>query len=56
VTLRRADLDEVILGGKPKLEAKMAAGDIKVEGKPKKLGELFSLLDNFDPTFNIVTP
>ena len=56
VTLRRADLDEVITGGKPRLEAKLAAGDIKVEGKPEKLGELFSLLDNFDPMFNIVTP
>ena len=56
VTLRRADLNEVIAGGKPKLEAKLAAGDIKVEGKPEKLGELLSLMDNFDPTFNIVTP
>ena len=56
VTLRRADLDEVIAGGKPKLEAKLAAGDIKVEGKPEKLGELLSLMDNFDPMFNIVTP
>jgi len=56
VTLTRAALNEVILGGKPKLEAKLASGDIKVEGKHEKLGELLSLMDNFDPWFNIVTP
>lgn len=56
VTLTRAALNEVILGVKPKLDAKLASGDIKVEGKPEKLGELLSLMDNFDPWFNIVTP
>ncbi len=56
VTLTRAALNEIILGGKPKLEAKLASGDIKVEGKHEKLGELLSLMDNFDPWFNIVTP
>ncbi len=52
----RAAFDEVILGGKPKLEAKIASGDIKVEGQKEKLGELLALLDKFDPWFNIVTP
>jgi len=56
VTLTRAAFDEVILGGKPKLEAKLAAGDLKIEGQKEKLGELLALLDNFDPGFNIVTP
>jgi alkyl sulfatase BDS1-like metallo-beta-lactamase superfamily hydrolase len=56
VTLSRAAFDEVIMGGKPQLEAKMAAGDLKLEGQKEKLGELLSLMDNFDPWFNIVTP
>ncbi|MCL4504275.1 MAG: hypothetical protein M1438_20815 [Deltaproteobacteria bacterium] len=56
VTLTRATFDQVILGGKPALEAKLASGDLKIEGLKEKLGELFSLLDNFDPWFNIVTP
>jgi alkyl sulfatase BDS1-like metallo-beta-lactamase superfamily hydrolase len=56
VTLTRAAFNEVMVGGRPRLEAKLAAGDIKVEGRKEILGELFSLLDNFDPRFNIVTP
>ncbi|MCY1351633.1 putative alkyl/aryl-sulfatase YjcS [compost metagenome] len=31
-------------------------GDIQLEGDGKKLGEFLSLLDSFDPQFNIVTP
>jgi hypothetical protein len=46
----------VILGGKPKLDAEIASGDIKLEGTKKKLYELLSLLDNFYPWFKIVTP
>ncbi|MGA7579579.1 MAG: alkyl/aryl-sulfatase [Desulfobaccales bacterium] len=56
VTLTRAAFGEAIMGGQPKLQAKIAAGDIKIEGKMEKLGELLSLMDNFDPWFNIVTP
>lgn len=56
VTLTRAAFDEVILGGKPKLEAKIASGDLKIEGQKEKLGELLALMDNFEPSFNIVTP
>lgn len=56
VNLTRTAFNEVIMGGKPKLEAKMAAGDIKLEGAKERLGELLSLMDNFDPWFNIVTP
>jgi len=56
VTLTRAAFNQAILGGKPKLEAAIASGDIKVDGNQEKLGELFALLDNFQPGFNIVTP
>ncbi|MCL4501424.1 MAG: hypothetical protein M1438_06145 [Deltaproteobacteria bacterium] len=56
VTLTRATFDQVILGGKPALEAKLAGGDLKIDGQKEKLGELFLLLDKFDPRFNIVTP
>ena len=56
VTLTRAALDEAIMGGKPKLEAAIVSGDIKIEGQKEKVGELLSLMDKFDPWFNIVTP
>ncbi len=56
ISLTRADFDEVILGGKPALEAKTAAGNIKLKGQKEKLGELLTLMDKFDPWFNIVTP
>ena len=56
LTLTRAALDEGIRGGKPKLEAEIASGDIKLEGNKEKVGELLSLMDKFDPMFNIVTP
>jgi alkyl sulfatase BDS1-like metallo-beta-lactamase superfamily hydrolase len=56
LTLTRAALDEAIRGGKPKLEAEIASGDIKLEGNKEKVGELLSLMDKFDPMFNIVTP
>jgi len=55
ITLKRAILDE-ILTGKAKPEAKIASGDIIIEGNKEKLGELLSLQDKFDPWFNIVTP
>jgi len=55
VTLTRAALNEVILG-QASLDAKIDAGEIKIEGKKEKLKELFSLMDKFDNRFNIVTP
>jgi alkyl sulfatase BDS1-like metallo-beta-lactamase superfamily hydrolase len=54
--LSRAVLNQVILGGKPALEAKLAAGDLKVDGNQQKLEELFALMDHFQPGFNIITP
>ena len=56
ITLTRAAFNEVILRGPAQLDAKIASGDIKLEGKKEKFGELLSLMDNFDPWFNIVTP
>jgi alkyl sulfatase BDS1-like metallo-beta-lactamase superfamily hydrolase len=56
VTLTRAAFNQVILGGQPKLDALIASGDIKIKGQKEKLGELLSLLDNFNTQFNIVTP
>jgi alkyl sulfatase BDS1-like metallo-beta-lactamase superfamily hydrolase len=56
LTLTRLAFNEVILGGKPKLEAHIASGAVRVEGRAEKVGELFSLLDNYSPWFNIVTP
>lgn len=56
VTLTRAAFNAVILGGESQFKAKIAAGDIKLEGQKEKIGELLSMLDNFDPWFNIVTP
>jgi len=56
ITLTKAAFNEVILGGPARLDAKIASGDLKLEGKKEKIGELLALLDNFDPQFNIVTP
>lgn len=56
VTLTRAALNEVILLGMARLDAKIASGDIQVEGKQEKLAELWSMMDKFEPWFNIVTP
>ena len=56
ITLTRAALNEAILGGEPQLNAKIASGAIKIEGRKEKLKELFALMDNFDPWFNIVIP
>lgn len=56
IHLTRTAFNQVILGGKPQIEAKIASGDIKLEGNQEKLAELLALLDNFNPWFNIVTP
>jgi alkyl sulfatase BDS1-like metallo-beta-lactamase superfamily hydrolase len=56
LTLTRAAFNEIIMGGQPRIEAKTAAGELKIEGQKEKLGELLSLMDTFSPWFNIVTP
>lgn len=55
ITLTRAMLDDVALR-RTTFEEKMKSGEVRVEGNPQKLGELFALLDSFDFWFNIVTP
>ena len=55
LTLTRDDLD-LILSKSPEAQQRLASGEVKVEGAMEKLGELFSLMTQFDPWFNIVTP
>jgi alkyl sulfatase BDS1-like metallo-beta-lactamase superfamily hydrolase len=55
VTLARAALDEMFSGG-TNFVTVLASGRVKVHGETRKLVELFSLLDEFDLWFNIVTP
>jgi alkyl sulfatase BDS1-like metallo-beta-lactamase superfamily hydrolase len=54
-SLTRATLDQVLLKRKSFPDA-IAAGDIRFEGDPRKLGELLSMLDEFTPDFPIVEP
>jgi alkyl sulfatase BDS1-like metallo-beta-lactamase superfamily hydrolase len=55
VTLTRASLDD-ILGGGTNFVTILAAGRVKLQGEARKLVELFSLIDDFDIWFNVVTP
>jgi alkyl sulfatase BDS1-like metallo-beta-lactamase superfamily hydrolase len=54
-TLTRATLDQVMLKQKTFPDA-IKAGEITVEGDPRKLGELLAMLDDFSPMFEIVEP
>jgi alkyl sulfatase BDS1-like metallo-beta-lactamase superfamily hydrolase len=55
LVLKRATLD-AIAARESTFEKEIAAGNVKVHGNPLKLVQLFSLLDDFDPAFHIVTP
>ncbi|MGN6372002.1 MAG: alkyl/aryl-sulfatase [Solirubrobacteraceae bacterium] len=55
VTLTRAAFDAVLLR-EGDLGELFASGAIVIDGEGEKLGELFSLLDDGDPAFAIVTP
>lgn len=55
VTLAREVLSQLILGQTTLAEG-MQQGLIGVEGDPARVAELFSLLDDFSPTFAIVEP
>jgi alkyl sulfatase BDS1-like metallo-beta-lactamase superfamily hydrolase len=55
LSLTRATLNEVI-GGKTTYEKAVQSGAIQVSGDQAAAAELFSLMDTFDPWFNIVTP
>jgi alkyl sulfatase BDS1-like metallo-beta-lactamase superfamily hydrolase len=55
VTLTRPLLNQII-GGTATFEQKVAAGEVKIEGRREALGELLALMDTFAFWFNIVTP
>jgi alkyl sulfatase BDS1-like metallo-beta-lactamase superfamily hydrolase len=55
VTLDKATLDLITMR-QVDFPTAIKDGRIKLEGNPKKLGELLGLLDTFQPQFNIVTP
>jgi alkyl sulfatase BDS1-like metallo-beta-lactamase superfamily hydrolase len=55
VTLTRAALDAITLKQRTFAES-VAAGETSLTGNPLKLRELFSLLDEFSPGFEIVEP
>ena len=53
--LSRTTWNEVVTG-QASLQGKILKGDVDVDGSRLKLLGFFSLLDDFDPAFNIVTP
>lgn len=55
VTLTRAALDAITLKQRTFLGS-VLTGDISVGGNPLKLRELFGMLDEFSPGFEIVEP
>jgi len=55
ITFRHATLDRVLVG-ETTLDKEIEAGSIRIQGDRRKLAELLSLLDSFEPMFNIVTP
>jgi alkyl sulfatase BDS1-like metallo-beta-lactamase superfamily hydrolase len=55
VTLTRAAFDQILLGEGDTAQL-FASGAIAIDGDGAKLGELFGLLDEGDPSFAIVTP
>jgi len=54
-TLSRATLDQVLLKQRTFIDA-IKAGDVSVEGDPRKLGELLAMLDEFTTDFPVVEP
>jgi len=55
LTLTRSALNEVLLQ-QATMQEKLSSGEISIAGDAQKLAELFGLMDDFDPWFNIVTP
>ena len=55
VTLDRAALDRVLLRELPLPEA-VQSGQLRIDGDPSRLTELFSLLDRFNLMFVVVEP
>jgi alkyl sulfatase BDS1-like metallo-beta-lactamase superfamily hydrolase len=55
IRLARPVLNQII-GGVATFDEKLAAGDVKVDGRSGAVGEFLALLDDFAFWFNIVTP
>jgi alkyl sulfatase BDS1-like metallo-beta-lactamase superfamily hydrolase len=55
LTMNRDTLNEII-GGKLKVEQGVTKGSIKMKGDAKKFEEFVSLLDTFDPWYQVVMP
>jgi len=55
ITMTRQALNQIV-GGGATFEQKIAAGEVKVEGRREALGEFLALIDAFAYWFNIVTP
>ncbi|HOB62168.1 MAG TPA: alkyl sulfatase dimerization domain-containing protein [Candidatus Competibacteraceae bacterium] len=55
LTMDRSTLNEII-GGKLKVEQGVVDGKIKIDGKPEKFEEFVTLLDTFDPWYQVVMP
>ena len=55
LTFRREYLGQ-ILTRETTLDKEIQAGRIQIQGDRRKLAELLTLLDSFEPMFNIVTP
>jgi alkyl sulfatase BDS1-like metallo-beta-lactamase superfamily hydrolase len=55
LTMNRDTLNQII-GGKLKVEQGITSGTIKLDGDSKKFEEFVSLLDTFDPWYQVVLP
>ena len=55
VKLTRAALDAITLKQRTFLGS-LVTGDVSISGNPLKLRELFGLLDDFAPDFDIIEP
>jgi alkyl sulfatase BDS1-like metallo-beta-lactamase superfamily hydrolase len=55
ITFRRATLDRVLVS-ETTLDKEIEAGGIRIQGDRRKLAELLTPMDSFEPMFNIVTP
>jgi alkyl sulfatase BDS1-like metallo-beta-lactamase superfamily hydrolase len=53
--LTRTTLDQILLKQRSFPDT-IKAGEVKVDGDPRKLGELIAMLDEFAPGFPIVEP
>lgn len=55
IVTTRSALEDIV-AGEAAVEDRITGGEIRIEGDPSKVAELFSLLDDFDRWFPIVTP